>query len=176
VRRDLDRRADAVVLLLGGAGVDHDLARAGGPAALVEPERGRGGGGLLARVEADPEVGAVAGRLAVAGDDLRLVVDVADGGGDLRDGAHALEQRGVDRRALGGVVRRVDRERGLPGDDGVRAVVRGLGEAVRAAAHGVGQRERTAHHRDAEHDGQRGQDRAHGARDQSLEGDGPHRT
>ena len=45
-RRCGTRRADAVVLLAGGRGVDDDLAGAGGPAARVEPERGGALGGL----------------------------------------------------------------------------------------------------------------------------------
>ncbi len=44
---------------------------------------------LRAAVVADAEVGAVADRLAVAADDLRLVGDVADGDADLRHGADA---------------------------------------------------------------------------------------
>ena len=77
----------AVVLVLGGGGVDDDLARSGGPAAAVEPERRQPLGARRAGVEADAEVRAVAGRLAVALDDLGLVGDVGGGDGHPRDGA-----------------------------------------------------------------------------------------
>ena len=149
---------------------------AGGPAARVEPERRRGlrprGAGVVAGAEVRP----VADRLAVAADDLGRVGDVADGGGDLRHRRTRSSDLGVDRRALGRPVGRVELERGLGGHDGVGAVVGGRRQAVGRAAHGVGQRERAAHHGDAEHDGQHGQRRAHRARGETSEGDPLHRA
>ena len=76
---DRDAVADGVVVLLGAALVDDDLARRGGPAALAEAERGQRLGARRAGVEARAEVRPVAERLAVAAHDLRRVGDVADG-------------------------------------------------------------------------------------------------
>src|SRR6185503_20439171 len=98
--RDLDLVAEAVALVLGGRRVDDDLAVAGRPAAGVEPERGDALGARDLRVEADAEVRAVAGRLAVALDDLRLVRDVGDRDLHAGDVADLVHQAGVHRRAL----------------------------------------------------------------------------
>ena len=57
--------ADLPALLLGGAGVDDDLVRAAGEAALAQLERGQVARALGAGVVAHAEVGAVADRLAV---------------------------------------------------------------------------------------------------------------
>ena len=127
-------------------------------------------------VEADAEVRAVAGRLAVALDDLGLVGDVGGGDGHARGVADPLEQARVDGRPLGRPVARVHLEGGAGGDDGVGAVVGGARQGVGGAAHRVGDRERAAHHGDAEHDGQRRQRGAQPAAGEALEGDPDHRT
>ena len=174
-RVDADAVADRVVLLLRRGGVDDDLARPGRPAAGLEAERrqlrGAGGG----RVEALAEVRAVADGLAVVADDLRLVGDVPDGGLHLRHRADLGELRRGDAGPLDRVVLRVDRERGVGGHHGVRAVIGGGGQRVGRVPHRVGQREGRADHADAEHDGQRREDRADRPARQPLEGDAGHR-
>ena len=92
---DLDRVADVEVLLVGGARVDHDLARAGGPVAVDELERVEA---LVGRVDAEAEGRVVAlDRLALPVEDLRLVrvagevEDRAGGGLDLGQRPHLGE-------------------------------------------------------------------------------------
>ena len=100
-------------------------------------------------------------RLAVVGDDLRveLVVDAAHRQPDRVEPADVVEERRLDRRRrrlleVGGEARL------LAADDGVRARV-GVGEDARERlVDRVREDVRPADHRDAEHDRERGQDRA----------------
>ena len=161
-RRDLDRLAEREVLAVGRAGVDDDLSVALGPAALEQVERvearvlGRG-------VDPEPEArGAVrVHRLAVVGDDLRveLVVDAAHRQPDGVEPADVVEERRLDRR-WGRLLEVRGEARLLAADDGVRARV-GVGEDAREGlVDRVREDVRPADHRDAEHDRERGQDRA----------------
>ena len=101
VRGDLDRLARLQVRLVGALGVDHDFARTLRPAAGVEAERRELVGARTREVVADAEVRRGTDDLAVS-DDLRLGLDLAGRGRDLRVASDALERRLRQRRACGG--------------------------------------------------------------------------
>ena len=159
-RRDLDRIAETVALLVRGPRVDHDLVGRGRPRSLDQPER------IELRLlgvdaEAERRRALRVDRLAVGLEDLRrrLVGDAA------RRGLDAVERPDVVEQALGH--RRRLRGRPLERDVGRLAADRRVGVGIRLAedrverlVDRVREDEGSAHHRDAEHDGERGQRRA----------------
>ena len=130
------------------------------------------------RVIAESELGRAFGAdgLAVAAEDLGVVGlvrrDRAAGRLDLGQRPHLGEQRLGNRR--GPALRA--RDDLLAGDHRVGLLVRRREDAVERLLDRVGQDERPAHHHDADHDGQRRQQGTHLAAEQSLQGDGDHRS
>ena len=169
---DDDGVAELVVLLVRRPGVDHDLIAAVGPGAGLEVER------------AEPRVVlVVAGADALLGDGLAVLADdvgavdlvrhdQAAGGLDLGLRPDLVEERGgqCDAAAVGGVLDDL-----LALDDGVGLLVRRIEEPGEGLLHRVGEDERAADHRDADDDGERGEQRADLATRESLQRNRPHR-
>ena len=157
-RGDADPVSELQVLVVGDALVDRDLVAAAGPAALDEVERveavvlGRG-------LDAEGERRRAAGvdRLAVrAAAASSGSPDRAGGDLDAVDLADAVERLLRDRRRLGRLA--LEAEAGvLAGHDGVRAGVRVDEDRVERLVDRVREDVGAAHHRDAEHDRERGQ-------------------
>ena len=159
------------MLLLGGAGVDHDLLGSHGPVAGLEFQRAEARvGGIDARAQALLGHG-----FAVAADDVGRVDlgrrHCAPGRLDLGQCAHLGEQRRRDSgRAARGLLHDL-----LACDHGVGPLVGGREQPVERLLHRVGEDERAAHHRDADHDSEGGQQRADLAGRETLQSDSDHR-
>ena len=154
------------VLLAGSRLVDHDLARLR-PRPLDERQRVER---RVALRDAEAEIrrAAVHDHLAVVSDELRLAVDASLRLRDARHGAHLREQRFVEgRRRRARLVGQVERR--LAADDGVRALADVREDRVEGLVDRVREDERAADHRDAEHDGDRGQARPQLTAEQPLE-------
>ena len=150
-----DRLADREVLLRRSLLVDDDLVRPR-PPALEQRERVEDRVAVRYR-EAEVRRAAEDDGLPVVPYQLRRVgVDAALRLGDIRQGAHLFDQRLVeewcsDALCLGEI------ERGLPGDDGGRALPDVGEDLVERLVDRVGQDERPADHRDTEDDRDRGE-------------------
>ena len=160
----------------GPSAVHHDLIRALSPLALGELERAEA---ELARVEPDAEGGrpaVAAERLAVLVDEagrVRVALEVDDPasrGLHLRQCLDFVEEVGWDRRPPA----RGEVDELLAVDDGVRTRVRLAEDPVERLLDGVGEDVGAADHRDAEDDGQRGQEGAKLSPRQPLERDPGH--
>ncbi len=154
--RHLHLVAHLVALILRRPGVDDDLVRAGRPTPVLELERVEPGVG---GVDTKAEGGRVLhDRLAAVVEDLhgRLLEDAPDGGVDLVVRADLLQHRCGDRRRRRRLAFEADVGRRRR-HDSVSAGV-GLDEdPVERTVDRVREDERPADHRDAEDDGDRGQ-------------------
>ena len=167
-RRDPDLFADLEALVFGGALVDHDLAVGRRP--LTRGQLHRVEAGLLGiEAEAEGRRAAAGDRLAVAADDLGLVggaLEVEDRpgrGGHPGQPADAGGERFGDRHVAGRFA-----DDALAADHGAGPLVGGVEDAIEGARDRVGEDVGAAHHRHAEDDRDRGQDRAAAAEEQPL--------
>ena len=146
-RRSRTRVADARCCFSAVPASMHDLAGAGGPAAVVEAERGEAARRpRRGASRPTPKYGPVADGLAVGADDLgaRRVMSPA-ATATPRHVPDAVERSTARDRRLPERCRcRLHVERGRRADDGVGAVVGGGGQRVGGAAHRVGEREGAA--------------------------------
>ena len=163
--------ADLEVVLLRRRLVDHDLVRAG-PVAFHELERVEG---RVTLGDAEADRRRVADdRLALLVDqDRRLAGDAPLGALHLGNRADPREQGLVEgRRVAAAAVGEVERR--PAGDHGVRALTGLVEDRVERLVDRVREDVGAAHHRDPEHDRDRGQDRTQLAAEQALHGELDH--